>query len=284
MDPHQRGVFPFGATSLLREARPPRQLPAALFVLGVYPSALHIRWDLPRWAVKDHGLPPTVSALAVDVEPVVFWDGHTPAADDVFQRWLERSDFVPGDGPGHHGRVIPSGNGSSGRAVMEHVLKPLGFDAKATWFTDALPWFFVKRSGSSTKREQGDVLDDIYEPFAAAAGLPSADLSSRPSRSQLVTMATTTERRRLREELAESGASSVVTLGEEARRVLVGIADEADGLPTRPLHAKAYGDRGRVRVGNHAAEWYALVHPGNRSAKWRQARDLWKSHVAGQPG
>lgn len=43
-------------------------------MLGVYPSALHVRWTLPSWWSGDQRV---VGALAVADEPTVFWDGTT---------------------------------------------------------------------------------------------------------------------------------------------------------------------------------------------------------------
>ena len=73
-------VFPFGSPST---PRPPRRPvgDAAVFVLGVYPSALHVRWTLPAWWSGERQV---VGALAVADEPTVFWDGadaHERVAD-----------------------------------------------------------------------------------------------------------------------------------------------------------------------------------------------------------
>lgn len=62
------GTFPFGRPATARPPRPAVDGSARVFVLGVYPSALHIRWARPD--VKVH-----VQSLAVDDEPEVFWDG-----------------------------------------------------------------------------------------------------------------------------------------------------------------------------------------------------------------
>jgi hypothetical protein len=57
--------FPFGRPATRRPPRTPVDRTADLVVLGVYPSALHIRWTLPDRSAS-------VSALAVDDEPTVF--------------------------------------------------------------------------------------------------------------------------------------------------------------------------------------------------------------------
>ena len=69
-------VFPFGRPATRRPPRRP-DVPADLLVLGVYPSALHVRWRRPD------GL--TIGALAIDDEPEVFWNGADAALH--IERW-----------------------------------------------------------------------------------------------------------------------------------------------------------------------------------------------------
>ena len=58
--------FPFGAPVL---PRPPSATgPRRVYLLGAYPSGLHVRWTPPA------PLKP-VRALLVDNEPTPFWDG-----------------------------------------------------------------------------------------------------------------------------------------------------------------------------------------------------------------
>jgi len=52
------------------------------------------------------------------------------------------------------GRVKPNGNGTSGVAVRDRVVKPLGTEVEAVWFTDAVDHFFVKRNGRTGKGRQ----------------------------------------------------------------------------------------------------------------------------------
>ncbi|MFM2183140.1 MAG: hypothetical protein RJB61_1434 [Actinomycetota bacterium] len=65
-------AFPFGDKALPRAPRRSEGTTLA-YVLGVYPSALHIRWRLP--SSRPEGLRGDVTALAVADEPIVFWDG-----------------------------------------------------------------------------------------------------------------------------------------------------------------------------------------------------------------
>src|SRR5438552_3616039 len=61
------GTFPFGQP--VAPTRPSAVGPKRLFVLGAYPSALHVRWAPPA------GQGRVVRALAVDNEPRPFWNG-----------------------------------------------------------------------------------------------------------------------------------------------------------------------------------------------------------------
>lgn len=266
--------FPFGAPATRREARLPVGSTRAL-VLGVYPSALHVRWTLPR--SRPDGLAPVVGALAVDDEPTVFWDGS--GQDDLVDRWCHKVGFRPGDGPSDHGHVTAAGNGTSGRSVSERVLAPLGIDPDDVWYTDAIDRFFIKSGGR--RNQQGDVIRNTYDRFAATRhGLDPANLPPRPTPAELVHLATTDHRDRLRADIVNATPPLVITLGEEARQVLAGIADHTSGPPTTPLtHGDAietdYGHTGDILIAGVTSRWCALVHPGNRSDYWTRLHARW---------
>jgi hypothetical protein len=200
-------------------------------------------------------------------EPVVFWDG-ADAAERV-ALWRRDVDFVGGDARGQWGHVSPSGNGTS------------GVDPATVWFTDVVDRHFIKSGGR--KRQQADAIAQDYEPFARAAGLQPAQLPPRPGAEALVQLAINEHAPRLRHELAEAAAPVVVTLGEEARRVLLAIADETAGPPTEPLQSRrlagqgadSYGAPGSVAVAGREMSWHALVHPGQRSPFWVELHDGW---------
>jgi hypothetical protein len=101
-----------------------------------------------------------VNALAIDVEPVVFWDGTGAAM--LVEAWKQTVSFREGDERGAWGRVSSSGNGTSGATLRDEVLVPLNLDATAVWFSDAVPWYFVKRSSGPARRGQGDAIESEY--------------------------------------------------------------------------------------------------------------------------
>ena len=275
----EQATFPFGRPST---SRPPRKPvgSAALFVLGVYPSALHVRWTPPNWASGVEGVGP-IGALAVDDEPMVFWDGA--GARERVEQWRHDVGFEAGDEEGAWGNVSAAGNGTSGQSVTERILEPLGVAPDETWFTDLIDRYFVKYGGG---KEQGDAIADRYEPFAKEAGLPSADLPRRPTSQNLITEALANHRDRLRAEIVEASAPTIVTLGDESRRVLADLADEVSGPPTTSLNGLSraadpgsYGGAGTATVGSVEMQWHALVHPGQRSTTWAAIHDAWISRL-----
>lgn len=266
------GVFPFGRPSTARPARSPSGT-ADAFVLGVYPSALHVRWTPPAWHAGDRAK--AVGALAVDVEPIVFLAGRDPDPATLISEWKETVGFSDGDDVGCDGRVMGVHlNGSSGASVAIHTLEPLGLEPARVWMTDTIPWFLVKY-GTATKREQGDVFDDVYNPYAKACGRPAAVMPRRPAPAALVAEAISNQATRLRNELLESGAPVIYTLGEEARQVLVGVADKVGGPPSKRLTVDDYGGVGDAVVEGRTVAWHALAHPGQRAHKWVRAHGLW---------
>jgi hypothetical protein len=90
------GTFPFGRPNTPRPARTAGR--AAATVIGVYPSAFHVEWRAPAHLVAG-GRSGRVRALAVDVEPEVFWEGD--GFDERLQAWKTAVGFDPaGSGGG----------------------------------------------------------------------------------------------------------------------------------------------------------------------------------------
>ncbi len=247
--------YPFGLPAARRPPRRPVSGKAALFVLGVYPSALYIRWQRPDGVVA--------GALPVADEPMVFWDGGD--AGKRVSRWKDEVGWHPG-----WGSVNPAGgNGSSGQHVAKHVLAPLGVTADDVHFTDCLPTYFVKH----------DKTAEVYGPFAEERDLPDAELPARPSPSQLVSRAIAEEGVGLREQLLEADAPAVVTLGQEAADVLAVLAGAARVVLAPD---ESYGREYEITLDGHKLGWIPLTHPGNHGEVWQQCHARWVlNHSAG---
>lgn len=241
---------------------------AEVLVLGVYPSALHIRWTRPRQTDAR----PTIASLAVDVEPVVFWDGVTPSPEALLVDWVREVGFDE-----RWGNASVGHNGSSGAGLRDDYLSPLGVELVDVAYTDLIPWFFVKTG----KGSQGDAIAGRYEPWAAEAGAPASSLPRRPSPSTLVGLAASEVRRSgLRREILDLRPSAIVTLGQEAIDGLRAVADRTDGGQAVLRPTADYGNPGSVEVDAHTFTVVPVVHPGflrQRSPgdPWREAHNRW---------
>lgn len=170
--------------------------------------------------------------------------------------------------------------------VVDRVLQPLGVDPRSTWFTDVVDRYFVKSGGGTG--QQGDASRLNYAPFARAAGLPVAALPARPSIEGLIRLAVEEHAARLRAELTDARAPAIVTLGEEARRVVLALSDGAAGSPTEPLSlqrfangaATSYGEAGYNTIGGRGMAWRSLAHPGQRGAAWTALHDAWIARLS----
>jgi hypothetical protein len=248
------GRFPFGAPVQPCGDEMPEQCDA--FVLGAYPSAIHVRWVPPR----PTGLRP-ISALAVDNEPTVFWDGSD--ADDRVAAWKDRY-FNP-----VWGDVTPARlNGPSGAWLRCNVLDPLNSAGAVSQFvTDCLTTYRLSTGASSR-------LTDTYERMVRETdGLESAELEQHPSEAQIVQEALQTPTARLTEQLAAARPRVIVTLGNAASRVVNGLSG-AGGKGT--LRPDVYGRAKEITTSNLCVSWVALVHPAT-PRRWQARHQEWLS-------
>src|SRR5271166_666222 len=137
-------TFPFGCPVLRR--KPSAKSRRRVFVLGAYPSALHIAW----WSPHRKG----VRALVVDNEPAAFW-----AAEDEREQidaWKAAVHFRVGE----WGEVETSAaNGKAGRWVDEHVLAPLGITRDEACLSSCLDTYHLPDPGVAFG------VDERYKPF-----------------------------------------------------------------------------------------------------------------------
>ena len=235
--------YPFGRN--LHAVMPSASGPRRVFVLGAYPSALHVHWTPPR------GRP--VNALAVDDEPEPFWNGADEAAHIAAWRDAVRPPVSWGEFAG-----AGSLNGSSGRYLDQQYLAPLDVGRDDVWVTDAVDRHFLSSGGQAA-------LDREYRPLMPELGLPDVTVRTRPPEEQLVTEAVAHHRDRLLGELDEAEPRDVLTLGNEALVVLwsIGVQPLQPGNAVARLSAPTYGRRLPVRLPNgHECVLHPLAHPG----------------------
>jgi len=244
----------FGTPALPR--KPSTASQSDWFVLGAYPSALHVRWEPAM------GEP--ISAVAVADEPEPFWDGEDQ--ESRIKEWAESLPWNP-----DWGQISSPGelNGSSGTWLFEQVLTPLRIARAQPWTTDCLDIYH--ESKGAAKRLDEPRFRDIL----ARLKIQDRSLPSHPSEGQIVRNA---QLDRLRSELANCQPRYVITLGNAALRVFGSLIEGS--APIRKLVAdSSYGRGFEVRIaGVSSIELLPLAHPGARGdfpqahAKWRESR------------
>jgi hypothetical protein len=232
--------FPFGQPVLPR--KPSTRSPQPVFILGAYPSALHVKW-----------MPPTpyksIRAIAVDNEPTPFWCGGKEEEQRLIADWRVRVGWKD-----CWGVIEIAGdlNGSSGVWVAENVLRPL--KAPTAWITDCLDTY--RCSGGLAER-----IYNTYAPFAVEHELPPAVLLKHPSETEIVDEAVALHRARLLAELATAKPELVVTLGNAALRVLNRLIEPVSRELIQKLAVAGYGQRFKVTIAGRCVECLPLAHP-----------------------
>lgn len=242
------GTFPFGApVDELAVGLPTREV--STFVLGAYPSAVHVEWTPPA------GMGRRVVALPVDNEPYPFWDGA--GMDHFVERWRQRW-FRPEWGTVRAATL----NGPSGRSLHSRWLAPLGVAVDDYFVTDCLP---TSMMSTGVKK----ALDTVYSPLSDRLGLPEVSMDTHPSENDIVGSAVA-QHERIRAQVVASRAERIVTLGNAAARVLAAVGGEPGGA----LTSDGYLTARRVVIDGRDLEWHALVHPAVR-APWVERHDQW---------
>jgi hypothetical protein len=244
----------------VRATRPSSSKPCSLFVLGAYPSALHVRWVAPEGHVL-------IQAVAVDNEPEPFWDGS--GEDELIARWAEDVGFRS-----EWGRIAACGklNGSSGDWVNKHVLQPLNVHRKNAWITDCLN-MYCESKGAAAKLRSESLASHIERMSIAGA-----HHLAHPSESEIVKQAVSEHSARLMTELQMAQPKCIVTLGNAALRVLGGLV-KYEGEKIRQLRDDdSYGKKIRIFAAGHESDWVPLAHPA-APRKYQIAHAQWvKSH------
>lgn len=239
--------FPFGEP--LARVRPTANGPRAVFLLGVYSSALHARWRYGEGR-RDY-----VAALAVGNEPEPFWDG----ADQVERIAKLHPPF---------GTLGPSPlNGVSGRELDEGYLNPMGIRRADCWITDLHDSYLAREN-------QRDAVERAYAHQGRQAPvwtLPMRNGRLVPSEARLAS---------LQEEFETAQPRCLITLGEEPLRVLKlpRLTLENYG---RPQQVTVWGRRVCHLAFTHPRNSGRL---GPHSATWAAAHDRWRAEIAGTAG
>ena len=261
----EKWVYPFGGTV---SPRPPSaEGPRRAFVLGAYPSALHVSWTPPA------GLGRRVRSLPVADELSPFWDGTD--ANRLVDQWRNEVGFSP-----DWGRVELPGselNGSSGRPVEPMYLSPLGLARDDAWLTDCLDTY---RASEGVAR----AIATVYDPIADELGLPRAQLGLHPAEAEIVAEARRDHSERLVSEIATCAPDTIITLGNAALRVLWSLPGIVPMRPDPPtaLTPRDYGRPCDVRVDGRPVTLWAVGHPNivRKNAAYAAAHDEWMRRMS----
>ena len=246
----------------IRPCTPSANSRRPVFVLGAYPSALHVRWHPP-------GYRRAINAIAVDDEPVPFWSG-TDERDQI-EKWL-----ASGTWKDSWGKVSAAGrlNGSSGVWLRDRVLGPLQVPFTDVWATDCLDTY--RLSGGAAKR----LRDDDLQALMARHHIPRLNAQRHPTEAAIVSECLEHHIPRLIGELATARPKRIVTLGNAALRVLRELVDSTEDVPRGLSADETYGQPIRARFdGSDAFVWIPLAHPGAPS-KYQRAHDRWIEHAS----
>lgn len=244
--------FPFGAPVLPCGELLPDASDA--FVLGAYPSAIHIRWVPPEETALNQ-----IAALPVENEPSVFWDGSD--AEARVQAW-KRQYFDPAWGKATAARL----NGPSGTWLRSNVLDPLrNAGVNATFVTDCLTTYRLSTGAASRLR---DTYDHMVQQ---TTGLKPWRLFDHPSEAQIVHETLSTQAARLANQVAAARPRVIVSLGNAAARVINHLAGE-DGTGT--LSPDGYGRAKSITISGLRTSWVALVHPATPQI-WQRRHEDW---------
>src|SRR4051794_6938658 len=155
-------LFPFGSPVL--PCAPSASQPRKIFVLGAFPSAVHVRWAGPEGT--------KIGALPVDNEPEPFWDGLD--AEARVEKWKTDIGFQEA-----WGTVKAGLNGGSGKWFDKYIIEPLRISRTDCWITDCLNTYRMSTGGETAIGER-------FNPFATAAGIPQASVQPHPNETAVV--------------------------------------------------------------------------------------------------
>ena len=178
-------TFPFGLP-----ITPVKQvadgLPKKLFILGVYASAVHVKWYGPDGKIR-------IRAMAVASEPEIFWRGD----DEYVWEVIKRINLDP-----KYGYLKPADsafNGPSGVCLDENYIHPLGLTRNDVWLCNLLPESRKNQSQAKALEKRYDNFVDINYNFPT---LPRC-IANESRINEIVA------------ELEVSGAKQIVLLGDE---------------------------------------------------------------------
>jgi hypothetical protein len=160
-------------------------------------------------------------------------------------------------------------NGSSGRKLYDEWIAPLDIDRGDYFVTDCLDTAMMS-TGVEKRVTAAGGKDATYHLLVDELGLPPVEMPRHPPENQIVTQARENHER-LRRQLTASGATTLITLGNAAARVVAEMGKQPGGQ----LDARTYHDERSVTIDGRPYVWHALVHPAVRPP-WTETHRSWR--------
>lgn len=247
------GTFPFGLP--VQDVVQTDHTPKNVFVLGVYSSAVHARWESESGKT-------IVTALAVANEPYIFWRG------DNTESVIETIPI-----PKELGKLVPASqnyNGPSGKALDNLILNPLGLKRQNTWLCDLVPHSCVNPS-------QQKAIEREYTPIASKYGLPKHSVPPVPKN-----LSDEKRRREILSEISESKAKVLIILGDKPIEWFLSYYDNRwKKLSDFGRDNASYGQLHEVGLDGFKINLLPIAHPrqigklGMSSAAWYDMHNYW---------
>ena len=243
------GIFPFGQE--VQKVEQQDRTPKKAFVLGVYASAVHARWENLQGKT-------IVRALAVASEPHIFWRGEN--AEEMIRK-IEI--------PSSLGKLVSADeqfNGPSGVALDELILKPLGLDRAEAWLCDLVPY-------SCANPSQLKAIQREYHPVREEYELPMPSVPKVPHR-----LTDESRREAILGELEESNAEKLIVLGDKPIEWFLKYYDKRW---KRLSDFEHYGKEQITEIAGKKYQILPLAHPrqiarlGRSTQKWFELHQQW---------
>jgi uracil-DNA glycosylase len=178
------------------------------------------------------------------------------------------------------GRLIPANqqfNGSSGIALDELILEPLGLEREDSRLCDLVPHSCVNPS-------QKKANERAYLPIAERYGLPEPSVPPVPSK-----LSDENRRNEIMTELLESEAITLILLGDQPIKWFLQYYDSRwKKLSDFGDDSKHYGKLLPTQIGKKDITVLPLAHPrqtaklGHSSGKWYNLHQEWLDKYAGK--
>ena len=265
MTPTNQFIFPFG--QILHPVVQTDVSPNKAFVLGVYASAVHARWN-------DKDGNQLVAALAVASEPEIFWTGHDA------QLQIDKITI-----PEEAGKlVLPPNenlNGPSGKALVELYLKPLGLTRKEVWLCDLVP-------ETRLNPNQKNAIIRSYKPLMKKFNLPKVTIPEF-SKSKFDSE---TRGREILKELFDSQADTLILLGDLPIKWFLNYFSDKkfENLASFGETPESYGSAHEMKIDGKTFSVIPLCHPrqaqrlGASSKNWFDLHSKWVKQKNALPG